>query len=202
MRINPKYIQVIGDAVIPLLGFFMWNWSLYFILIFYFLDLLVKEIIIQLKTKKTRDYHFSQRTIANNFPWFWNSCLSFVLLIGTIYLAHFILSFLHQDFNPIKEILLFWNYKDMGIEQGYILVPLLILAGYMQYKNEFLAPKMFERISLSHLWKQHLTAQILIFCFAALTLAIFQFTIVTEVVLVLSIMGISTLYQFVKLKRN
>ena len=52
MRIQPKYIQILGDAVIPLLGFFVWNWNIYFILLFYLLDLLVKEVVIHFKSNR------------------------------------------------------------------------------------------------------------------------------------------------------
>ena len=56
MRINPKYIQLVGDAIIPILGFFFWDWNLYFILLFYFLDMLTKEVLLHLKSNKINQY--------------------------------------------------------------------------------------------------------------------------------------------------
>ena len=32
------FIQIIGELAIPLIGFFFWNWSLYFILLFYMIE--------------------------------------------------------------------------------------------------------------------------------------------------------------------
>jgi len=33
-------IQLLGELAIPLLGYFLWNWSLFFILAYYLIDIL------------------------------------------------------------------------------------------------------------------------------------------------------------------
>ena len=56
MKTNQAYIQLIGDAVIPLAGALFFDWSLYFILIFYCIDLFVAEVILHVKSKKTVEF--------------------------------------------------------------------------------------------------------------------------------------------------
>ena len=52
MRVNQKYVQSFGDALIPILGYFFWNWNLYFIVLFYLLDLIASEVFMYFKSKK------------------------------------------------------------------------------------------------------------------------------------------------------
>ena len=66
MKLNPKIIQVAADAAIPLMGFFLWDWSLYFILLFYLLDLLASEIIAHLSARKIREYNGQKKRELNN----------------------------------------------------------------------------------------------------------------------------------------
>jgi len=63
MRVNTKLIQLAGDALIPILGFFFWDWGLYFIVIFYLLDYIVSEILTHLKAKRIFGHDASGRTI-------------------------------------------------------------------------------------------------------------------------------------------
>ena len=51
-----KLIQTLGELLIPLLGYFFWNWSFYFIALFYFLDLLASTCILPLKINKIEGY--------------------------------------------------------------------------------------------------------------------------------------------------
>ena len=52
MNQRVKYVQLFTEALIPLLGFFMWDWGLYFILLFYFIDITTDEVFSHLKSKK------------------------------------------------------------------------------------------------------------------------------------------------------
>jgi hypothetical protein len=201
MRIHPKYIQIIGDAVIPLLGFFVWNWNIYFILLFYLLDLLVKEVVMNFKSN--RIVKFQSEIGLNN-----NSSknelkfrfLSSILLIFSLFVIHFALVVKDNEFNLLKELIDFWNYKDMGFAQGYILIPLLIVMGFMQYKNEFILPKLYENQSLNFIWKKHIKALIVLLSFSSLTFGILQFVKINDLILVLGVIGISSIYQFLEIR--
>ena len=52
------------------------------------------------------------------------------------------------DFNPIIGLQKFFFYKDMGIEQGYILIPLLFLSEWMRLKNDIVLKKTPEMLRL------------------------------------------------------
>lgn len=191
MKIQPKYVQLVGDAVIPLLGFFLWNWSLYFILLFYIIDLLLAEVVMHLKTKKT----LQQRTSENHSLWIKQGFLSTLLFGVNFILIHFAIQALHPSIDFQKEAFEFWSYKDMGIEQGYILLPLLILVAYQKYKMEFLMPALYNTIDLKALWKEHQKANIILLAFIGLALGIFSFITPPEWILILLIIAISSGYK-------
>jgi hypothetical protein len=191
MKIQPKYIQLIGDAVIPLLGFFLWNWSLYFILLFYIIDLVLAEVVIHLKTKKT----LQQRTNEDKSIWYKQGILSTVLFVVNCILIHLAINGLHPTIDFQKEALAFWSYKDMGIEQGYILLPLLILVAYQKYKMEFLMPALYKTINIQTMWKEHQKANIILLAFIGLALGVFSFIAPPEWLLILLIVALSSGYK-------
>lgn len=193
MRFNPKYIQLIGDALIPLLGFFWWNWSLYFIILFYLIDYLSNEIFLHVKSKKIVSVQKVKIT-----PWIKNGWLSTVLLIACFVLIHFAIRSIHPEIQFTKEIYKFWMYKDMGIEQGYILVPLIVLVGFQRYKLEFIAANKHNTSNLIHLWKSHLTAHYLVLGSASLIIGLSTFIVFPEIVYILGIVAFSSVYQLTK----
>ncbi|MDP5011972.1 MAG: hypothetical protein NWQ47_12145 [Crocinitomicaceae bacterium] len=191
MKIQPKYIQLIGDAVIPLLGFFLWNWSLYFILLFYIIDLLLIEVVMHLKTKKT----LQERTTEDKSIWYKQGILSTVLFVVNCILIHLAVQELHPTIDFQQEALAFWSYKDMGIEQGYILLPLLIIVAYQKYKMEFLMPGLFRTINLQAIWKEHKKANIIQLAFIGLAFGVFSFISPPEWLVILLIVAISSGYK-------
>ncbi len=204
MRIHPKYIQVLGDGIIPLLGFFFWDWNLYFILLFYFIDMFTKEVLLHLKAKKIVEHQIETEspTVQNEKKvWMKWGIISLILLIFSIFLIQISMPFIQDQFNAKNEIIRFWSYKEMGIEQGYIFVPLIIFMGYTQFKMEFLAPTVFTRMNNSQLWQPHLKAMLILVAFTALTFGLVHFIKIPEVIIVISIVLISSLYQILHLKK-
>ena len=203
MRIQPKYIQILGDAVIPLLGFFVWNWNIYFILLFYLLDLLVKEVVMHFKSNRIVKFQSEiglKYTSSKNELKF--RFLSSILLIFSLFVIHFALVVKDDEFNLLKELFDFWNYKDMGFAQGYILIPLVIVMGFMQYKNEFILPKLYENQSLDFIWKKHIKALIVLLSFSSLTFGILQFVKINDLILVICVIVISSAYQFLEIRNQ
>ena len=204
MRIHPKYIQVLGDGIIPLLGFFFWDWNLYFILLFYFIDMFTKEVLLHLKAKKIVAHQIETEspTVQNEKKvWMKWGIISLILLIFSIFLIQISMPFIQDQFNAKNEIIRFWSYKEMGIEQGYIFVPLIIFMGYTQLKMEFLTPAVFTRMNNSQLWQPHLKAMLILVAFTALTFGLVHFIKIQEVIFVISIVLISSLYQILHLKK-
>lgn len=142
-------LQLGGDLIFPLLGYFLWDWSLYFILLFLILDMLCTLVVTHLKARKIKLYQSEK-----SFP-FGKSALSIILLCVTLFLLHLMMIFHKPTINFPKEMIAFWNYKDMGIAQGYFLAPLLIVMSWQLYKIEFLMPALYRTQSQKTLWKQH-----------------------------------------------
>lgn len=195
MRVNQKYFQLFADALIPLLGFFWWNWGLYFIVLFYLLDYLSTEIFMHLKSKKRVQFKKSENT-----QWLKKGMISAVLLACSFFVIHLGLKSILSNINFGAEIKAFWNYKDMGIEQGYVLLPLIAIVGYQRYKMEFILPKLFQTSTIEQLWKPHMLSQLILIGFSALVIGMSAFIVFPEVVYVLGIVVLSSVYQLIKSK--
>ena len=195
MKLNPKVIQILGDGILPLLGFFYWDWSLYFILLFYFLDLITKEVLLHLKTNKVKIAQHHNESSFNK-KWWLKGSLSFFILVLSIVLIHIIIHIIHPNFSASKEVIAFLTYTEMGIPQGIILIPLIVLMGYVQFKNEFIKPKRYLTLKFEFLWKQHFTSNLMILAGAGLGLGISYFIILPEWFYVISIVLVSGVYQF------
>ena len=95
-----------------------------------------------------------------------------------------------------NEIINFWNYEEMGIKQGYILVPLVLFVAFQQYKMTFLMQAKFRTTSVQEIWKKHLHAIYILIGFTGLVLGISLFVTLPEVVYVLGIVLFTTLYKW------
>jgi hypothetical protein len=197
-RLNPKYIQLIGDSVIPLLGYFFWNWNLYFILIFYGIDFLTKEVLLHLKSKKINDFRKGENSHWGKF-----ALTSGLLLSFSIFLIQLSMPHIERNFDSLKELYAFWSLKDVGgIEQGYVLIPLIIFMGYFQYKMEFLKPGLFAKMSIQDLWNPHIKSLLFILGFSAFSFGLVQFIQLPEVFFVVGIVLISSLIQLVSFTKK
>lgn len=188
MKLNPKFIQAVADAAIPLLGYFFWEWNLYFILLFYILDLVASEIIAHLSTRKIREYLGQQGTDIQR------PILSFFLLLVVGLLLHVFASIAVPGIDFKKEALAFWFYEDMGIPQGYVFVPLLVFVAIQRYRMEFLMRGKFRRTSLSEFWKQHFRGYILLIGGAGMMVGSAQWIVLPELVYVLTVVVVTTIY--------
>jgi len=194
-RLNPKIIQLIGDAVIPLLGFFWWNWSLYFIVIFYLLDYLGSEVILNLKSKKITTYQEIDSKI-----WVKKASLSFMLFLVGIVLVHLSMKMLHPQIDFYKEFIQFLSYKDMGIAQGYFLLPLIALVGFQRYKMEFLILAIFKTQTIPTLWASHFKMQFTLIGCVAFTIGFQSLIALPEIVYIIAIVVVTSVYQLVEEK--
>ncbi len=189
---NQKTIQLFSEAFIPLLGFFLWDWGLYFILLFYIIDVFANELVIHLKSRKTTDYQIEE---SNKATWFKNSLISIFLIALMIILIHLVMWSIQPEINFLLEVKEFWNYTELGIKQGYVLLPLLFFVGYQQYRMQFLAGAKYRKTILRDLWKKHLQSFIVVIGFSGLVFGLSQFFIFPEIVYVLGIVLFTTLYK-------
>ena len=190
MKINPRYVQLVSDALIPICGFFLWDWSLYFILLFYFIDMVADEVILHLKSKKIVETQQVSKTV-----WLKYGVLSLIVFSISLLIVHFAMLFITDGINFWSEAVDFWNYEELGIKQGILLIPLVLLVSFMQYRMEFLLPARYKTMQLTVIWKKHIAALISIIALAGLCLALEQFVSIPELIYVLVIVVLSSLYK-------
>lgn len=196
MKLKQSYIQLIGDAVIPLAGALFFDWSLYFILIFYCLDLLAAEVVLHLKSKKTVEF----RGLSKN-KWLKSGLASGVLFLVSLLMIHFGVFFIQTGIDFKKELFEFISYEEMGIAQGYILIPIIAFSAYQMYRMDFLMPARFRTTSLDEIWRPHLISLLIIIGFSGISIGVSQFLVLPELVYTLCIVAISSAYQYWKITR-
>ncbi len=192
MQNKLKYVQLFGDALIPLFGFFMWNWSLYFILLYYLLDLFLNEALNHLKANKISNLY---GTVVRK-SWIGYGTFSFSLFVAVVFLVHIAVFFLHRDIDFSKEALSFWNYEELGIRQGYVLVPLLVFVAYQRYRMEFLFTGVYQRMKMRDLWQKHLTQYPVLFAACGLAIGVNYFFQVDDIAYLMAIVILNGLYRY------
>lgn len=138
-------IQTILEAAIPVAGYFAWNWDLSFILLFYLLDAVLALGILVAKGNKRLQFSklstekrlFVRHVVA--------SVLLFASAITIIALA---VIQVHPGLEWTERIWAFLTYRDMGIEQGYVLVPLILLNGILVYRQQFIMPARYRKTEM------------------------------------------------------
>ncbi len=129
---NTLLIQILGELAIPLMGFFLWNWSLYLILLFYIIENLFATYF-QVETFRKFQALIQKKSIPLDvkqlfiFLGFW--------LLEVIFI-HVFLFLTNPSIQFGKEIIDFFMYEDMGIPQGFLLIPLLYFASTMKMKQD------------------------------------------------------------------
>ena len=129
---NTLLIQILGELAIPLMGFFLWNWSLYFILLFYIIENLFATYF-QVETFRKFQALIQKKSIPLNvkqvfiFLGFW--------LLEVIFI-HVFLFLTNSSIHFGKVIIDFFMYEDMGIPHGFLLIPLLYFASTMKMKQD------------------------------------------------------------------
>ena len=127
MKIQEKIVVLVGDIALPLIGFFFWNWGFYFITLYFILDQLAKQAFLIIRMNKIQ-LQFSVKALILS-----KSMMLFFFEVLIIILINYQMT---VDFNPINGIIKFLTYEDMGVQQGIILIPLLIFAEWMKLKTE------------------------------------------------------------------
>ena len=173
MRHQEKIAVLIGDVALPLIGFFFWDWGFYFIALYFLIDQFAKQVFL-LPRLVSAQVILPQKAII-----FTKSLLLFLFQIMMILLINYQLD---PHFNLFQESINFIMYKDMGIQQGFILVPLLFTAEWLKLKtdNKVIKSTEIKRFKINHVLKQ---AQILL-SILGLLLGIINFTLIPEFLVV------------------
>jgi hypothetical protein len=187
-----RLFQVIIEAILPILGYFYWNWSFYFILLFYFLDYLVSSVFLLKKIDLIQKNSVNQAEI-NAFQKY--SSLIVIALI--IIMGYFLLRQVNEKFDFVQETLNFLLVKEFGIPQGILLLPLIYLAGYVNFKNFFIVPKKYLVIKKADLFSSYFIGNLiclgLLVSFFGLTFFV-QFNELTSVLILVALASAYSLF--------
>ena len=187
-----QYIQLALEASIPLMGYFLWEWSLYFILLFYFLDLFSSELIMHLKGRQIFNYN---RIAINKKQWAQGGVLSALVLALSVITIHVTMLQIHPEMIFLNEIVDFWQYEEMGIQQGYLFVPLVLLMSWQQYKLEFIMPARYRTTTMKNLWRPHIISGITVLIGAILSLVTASLVAINELYFILIIVVVIVLFK-------
>lgn len=185
-----RIIQTILEGLIPLLGFFLWNWTIHFVLLFYMLDLLADHVFLHLGSRRI----VAEQKIKSSNA-LKQGLLSTLFLGFALLLIHLALILIFPELQLWESMIDFWTYKEMGLEQGYLLLPLVVLAAQQQYKMEFLMPARYRIISLRDHWKKANLGYVIIAAFSGLAIGLSIFIELPATVYLLSIVVVSTVYR-------
>ena len=169
---SAKLILILLELIIPLIGFLFWKWDFVFIMLFFALDWLVVVLFQFVKISvcfkqelKTSDKRFIGLTAFIILSKFLGSLL---IVIGVCYT-------LIPNFDLSAEFERFLSYKDSGIAQGYFLIPLCLVNGYLIYQRDFAKPKLYETKTIREIFMRTFTIHIVVFviCIIIAALAIY-----------------------------
>lgn len=125
-----KKIEVIsallGDVALPLIGFLFWDWGFYFISLFFLFDLIFRTLFIKRRLKPIDELK-NRNTIIFK---------AFLFTFLEVILIHCIVVGAFPHTNVGDSFIYFLTYEEMGIAQGVVLLPLLLLNEAMKIRNE------------------------------------------------------------------
>lgn len=180
--------QTCIETLLPILGYFYWNWDASFILMFYLIDWLLFWALTLFKARKRIDFsgNETEKQIATR-----HLAIAFLCILSTSLAVFFILPNIHPDFSWTERIWAFLSYSDMGIQQGFILIPLMILSGYLTYKQQFLLPQLFRKYPVSQFTRESVKQGIILSLAFGVVLLISRFVhIPDEVLLFGTVLGV------------
>lgn len=125
-----KKIEIIsallGDVAIPLVGFLFWDWGFYFIALFFLFDLLFRTLFLKKRVSSLPDFSLRNKFLFKGFLY---PFIEFVLI-------HCIVVVSFSSLSIGDAFIDFLTYEDLGIQQGVVLIPLLLLNEIMKIRNE------------------------------------------------------------------
>lgn len=145
---NALIIQTLLEALLPVAGYLFWNWDTSFILQFFLLDWLLFYGLTLAKGAKRSAYHSSE---PEKRVFIKNAVLGALLILATVILVWTLLPRLQTPFAWTERIWAFLSYQDLGLPQGVLLIPLILLNGILVYRSQFLRFRLYERLNMQQI---------------------------------------------------
>lgn len=143
--------QTLIEGLIPVLGYVYWNWDASFILLFFLIDWILFWVLSLLKARKR--IQFSGNTSEKQLAAL-HLGIAFLCILSTSLAVFHTLPNIHPNFIWTERIWAFLSYSDMGIQQGFILIPLMVLSGYLAYKQQFLLPQLYRKYPVNYFTRE------------------------------------------------
>lgn len=163
--------EILGDFLLPLLGYIWWGWDLYFILLFIIFDLSVR-LFFAFFRPETRSAQLLLRPSL--------FYLSFVIL------SHFYMVLTEPTWRFATAFADFFWYQDFFIPQGLILLPILIYTERSRQRMELLTTGAFDAKAQVKKLGSRLLAATIILMLMSVCLAVFNWSENVEIVFFLS----------------
>jgi len=176
---------LIGDVAFPLMGYFLWGWSLYFILLFFMLDQLARVVFLHWRMKLTdfTPIQKQKQVLKASF-----------LILTEVIIIHSVIYFQSPSIDFTHEFGRFFHYKDMGIEQGYILFPLVFFGEWVRINNELKLNIVGQK--QKGLLAKSLKNAFVRIAFFALILGVLSFVFIPEWLIIFTFLAVVTLLVF------
>ena len=117
---------LLGDVALPLAGFLFWDWGFYFISLFFLFDLFFRTLFLRRRLTPLIELENRNRILFKGFLFTFLE----VLLIHCIVIGAF------ANLSIGDSFMAFLSYEELGIAQGVVLLPLLLLNEVMKMRNE------------------------------------------------------------------
>lgn len=117
---------LIGDVALPLAGFFFWDWGFYFIALFFLFDISFRSVFLNKRVKLLPSMVFENRFVLKGV----------LLTVFEILALHILVILSISSIDFVSEFWSFLTYQEIGVAQGVVLLPLLILNEFMRIRNE------------------------------------------------------------------
>jgi hypothetical protein len=158
-----RIFQLFAEAVIPLYGIFFAHWTFSFLVYFYLIDLISYTIVGLFKIRKTKQFQNIKETRQDYFK--------IVLLSLIVCVVALLLRSIMEPTTISASFKTFFFTKEMSIPQGFLLIPLLFLSAWQQYKMMFVKMRLYETTNVSVLSKEMMVNFSLVLSFLAIAIA-------------------------------
>jgi thiosulfate reductase cytochrome b subunit len=188
-------LQTLLEAALPLAGYFYWHWDTSFILLFYLLDWILFLAINSVKAKKRFAY---SGLVTEKKHALRTLLLGSAFLFATCFIVILNMQLLQPTFRFTDRVIAFLMYEDIGIAQGYVLLPLLLLNGISVYKQQFIRPELYKYLTMGQLINESSKQGLLLLACAGLFFGVSLFMQLPEEILLFSTIIGTTGYRIVE----
>lgn len=198
---NPLFANIVLENIFPILGFFLWNWNLYYIFLFYFLDFFASEFSFGIKLwniiRKPRYFHGFDPEMRTKF-------LKMLSLQFPLFLTVFaVCAWLSTQTAALVMPDLNWQGElQRFFENEYIFVIAIFFAQFLYVKMTFLVPRRFIAIKETEFFRRNLIGLgTTLLGIAALfgTAYFLPFTEITMIVMIISVKMVLDIFVYNRL---